>query len=138
MEYRVTAFEAMFWESVGSMMADFAPGSNPQVPPETDTAIAAWMGNQGWTVAPARWEMDPETGFHVWQEDEPPIGRSHALWVAESMVRRLSATQLVEVLDDEGVAEEIRISYKIRIEERGDGYRVSMVPRRSGESRRQE
>jgi len=42
------------------------------------------------------------------------------------------------VLNSEGMAEEIRISFKVRIEERGDGYRVSIVPRRSGESRRQE
>jgi hypothetical protein len=120
------------------MMADFTPESNPQVPPESDAAISAWMRDQGWNVAPARWEMDPETGFHVWQEDEPSIGRSHALWVAESMLRHLSAEQLVSVLNSEGMAEEIRISFKVRIEERGDGYRVSIVPRRSGESRRQE
>jgi hypothetical protein len=82
--------------------------------------------------------MDPELGFHVWQEDEPAIGRSHALWVAESMSRRLSAKELVEVLNREGVAAEIRINFKVRIQERGAEYRVSTVPRRSGESRRQE
>jgi hypothetical protein len=119
-------------------MADSARGSNPQVPPESNAAVAVWMRNQGWNVASARWEMDPEIGFHVWQEDEPPIGRSHALWVDESMVRRLSAEQLVNVLNREGVAEEIRINFKVRIQERGDEYRVSVVPRRSGESRRQE
>jgi hypothetical protein len=82
--------------------------------------------------------MDPEAGFHVWQETEPTAGRSHALWIAESMVRYLAAEQLVQVLNNEGVADDIRISFKIRIEERGDGYRVSIVPRRSGEWRKQE
>jgi hypothetical protein len=82
--------------------------------------------------------MDPETGFYVWQEDEPTVGRSHALWVADYMLRHLSAEQLVNVLTGEALAEEIRINFKVRIEERGDGYRVSTVPRRSGESRRQE
>jgi hypothetical protein len=103
-----------------------------------DAAVAAWMRNQGWSVGPSRWETDPETRFCVWQEEEPPIGRSHALWVAESMLQRLSAEQLVGVLDREGLADEIRINFKIRIEERGDEYRVSPVPRRSGESRRVE
>jgi len=111
---------------------------NPQVPPETNAAIVAWMGDQGWHVAPARWEMDPEAGFHVWQEAEPTRGRSHALWIAESMVSHLSAEQLVNVLDSEGMAEEIRISFKMRIQERGDGYRVPIVSRRSGEWRKQE
>jgi hypothetical protein len=117
---------------MGSVMTDFTPGSSPQVPPESNAAIAAWMRNQGWKVGPARWEMDPEIGFHVWQEDEPTAGRSHALWVAESMVRHLSAEQLVNVLDSEGMAEELRFSFKVRIQERGDGYRVSIVSRRSG------
>jgi hypothetical protein len=106
------------------------------VPPETDAAIAAWMKDQGWTVARARSERDPESGFYVWQEDEPRVGRSHAVWIAESMVRDLSAEDLVAVLEEEGMAEEIRISYKVRIEERGDGYRVSVVPRPSGEMKR--
>jgi hypothetical protein len=119
-------------------MADVGLESDPRLPPESDAAVSAWMRNQGWDVAPPRWEMDPDTGFHVWQEDEPAIGRSHALWVAESMLTNLSAEQLVGVLDSEGVAEQIRISFKVRIEERGDEYRVSVVPRRSGESRRQE
>jgi hypothetical protein len=120
------------------MMTDFSPESTPQVPPESDAAIVAWMGKQGWNVAPARWEMDPEAGFHVWQETEPTAARSHALWIAQSMVRHLSADQLVQVLNNEGVAEDVRISFKIRIEERGDEYRVSIVPRRSGEWRKQE
>ncbi len=111
---------------------------NPQVPPESDTAIIAWMGNQGWKVAPARWEMEPEAGFHVWQETNASAGKSHALWIADSMVSHLSAEQLVDVLDSEGMAEEIRISFKMHIQERGDGYRVSIVSRRSGEWRKQE
>ena len=119
-------------------MTDFTPASGPHVPPESNAAIAAWMGNQGWNVGPARWEMDPEAGYHVWQEDKPTGDRSHALWVAESMVRHLSAEQLVEVLSSEDMAEEIRISFKVRIQERGDGYRVSVVPRRSGEWKREE
>jgi hypothetical protein len=103
-----------------------------------DAAVSAWMRDQGWNVGTPRWETDPETRFYIWQEDEPTIGRSHALWVAESMLRRLSPEQLVGVLNSEGIAEEIRINFKVRIEERGDEYRVSVVPRRSGESRRQE
>jgi hypothetical protein len=119
-------------------MPNVGPGSGPQLPPESDAAVSAWMRDQGWNVGPARWEMDPDTEFCVWQEDEPTIGRSHALWVAESMLRDLSAEQLVEVLSSEGMAEEIRINFRVRIEERGDEYRVSVVPRRSGESRRLE
>jgi hypothetical protein len=118
-------------------MVDSALGP-PEVPHQTNAAVVAWMKSHGWDVAPARWEMDPEAGFHVWQEDEPPIGRSHALWVAESMVRLLTSEELVSVLTSEGVAEDLRISFKVRIEERGSEYRVSIVPRRSGESRRQD
>ena len=120
------------------MTTDLTVSRNPQVPPESDAAIVAWMGNQGWKVAPARWEMEPEAGFHVWQETETSAGKSHALWIDESMVRRLSAEQLVSVLNSEGMAEELRISLKMRIQERGDGYRVSIVSRRSGEWKRQE
>ena len=120
-------------------------GLNPKVPAEHDAAIVAWMGNQGWRVAPARWEMD-QAGFYVWQEqdraarqeDDRAARRSHALWVSEAMVRHLSAGQLVEVLNKEEMAQEIRISLKVRIEERGDEYRVSVVPRRSGEWPKQE
>src|SRR3954464_3981873 len=104
-----------------------------EVSPAINLAVIAWMKNHGWTVLPARWEMDPETGFHVWQEDEPGVGRSHALWIAEPMARRLTAAELVAVLNSEGVAEDMRISFKVRIEERGDEYRVSVVPRPSGE-----
>ena len=107
------------------------------LPPESDEAVAHWMRSHGWDVSPAGWEQDPEAGFHVWQ-DEPTSGRSHALWIAESMVGHLSPEELVDVLNREGVAEEIRINFRIRIEERGEEYRVSPVPRRSGESRRQE
>jgi hypothetical protein len=109
----------------------------PHLPPESDAAVAHWMRTHGWNVSPAQWELDPEAGFHVWQ-DEPKAGRSHALWIAESMVRHLSADELIQVLDSEGVAEEIRINFRIRIQERGEEYRVSPVPRRSGESRQQE
>jgi hypothetical protein len=109
---------------------------HPQVPPESDAAVIAWMRRHGWQVMPARWERDPELGFYVWQEPEPQEGRSHALWVAEAMARNLSAEELVSVLDAEAVAEDIEISFKVRIQERGDEYRVSVVPRRSGEYRR--
>jgi hypothetical protein len=119
-------------------MKDVVSQSGPQLPPGTDAAIAAWMQAKGWRVTPTRLELDPEVGFFVWQEDEPRLGRSHALWVAESMVRSLLPKELVEVLDAEGVAEEMRISFKVRIQERGDGYRVSTVPRPSGEMRRLE
>jgi hypothetical protein len=117
-------------------VTDFALGS-PHLPSESHAAVAKWMRSHGWNVLPARWEIDPEVGFFVWQ-DEPTIGRSHALWVAEAMVRHLSAEELVSVLDGLGVAEDIRISFKVRIQERGAEYRVSPVPRRSGESRQQE
>lgn len=120
------------------MTTDLTLKRNPQVPPESDAAIVAWMGNHGWKVEPARWEMEPEEGFYVWQETGPTAGKSHALWIAESMVRNLSAGQLVAVLDSEGMADEIRISLKMRIQERGAGYRISIVSRRSGEWRKQE
>jgi hypothetical protein len=111
---------------------------HPQLPPETDAAVAEWMRSHGWNVGPSRWEMDPDSGFHVWQEDEPAVGRSHALWLAESIPRHLSAEDLISVLNGQDVAQEIRISFKVRIQERGEGYRISPVPRRSGEVRRQE
>lgn len=111
---------------------------NPAIPPEIDVGISTWMRSHGWQVTTARWEMDPETGFHIWQEEAPQVGRSHALWVAEPMVRHLKAEELIDVLNRERVAEEMRISFKVRIEERGAEYRVSIVPRRSGEFRRQE
>ena len=112
-------------------MRDMEPA--PPVPPEKDAAIAAWMKEHGWDVAPARWRMEPEAGFHVWQEIGAMPGRAHALWLSEALVRHLSADQLVNVMDAEKIAEEIRISLKIRIEERGDEYRVSVVSRFSGE-----
>ena len=112
--------------------------SGPQdLPPGTDAAVAQWMRDHGWDAFPARWESEPESGFHVWQ-DEPAVGRSHALWIAHSMVQHLSAEQLVRVLNSEDVADDIRINFKVRIEERGVEYRVSPVPRSSGEQRRQE
>jgi hypothetical protein len=110
----------------------------PPVPPASAAAVAAWMKSQGWTVLPPRWETDPEAAFYVWQEDEPRIGRSHAVWIAESMVRRLTADELVEILNSEGIAQDIQISFKVRIEERGNEYRVSVVPRPSGEMKRME
>jgi hypothetical protein len=106
---------------------------NPRVLPETEAAIASWMGAHGWKVRPARWEMESDLGFYVWWEDAPPGERLHALWVAESMVRGLGPEELVRVLEREGVEADLRISFKIRIQERGDGYRVSVVSRRSGE-----
>ena len=96
------------------------------------------MRQHGWDPDPARWQMDPDTGFYIWQESEPAQSRSHALWVEDAMVRHLSPEQLLQVLDSEAVAEEIRISFKVRIEERGAEYRVSVVPRRSGEFRKED
>ena len=115
-----------------------SPEAAPEVSPETNAALVAWMKEQGWTVAPARFEPDAEIGFHVWQELGRSPGTSHALWVSEPMVRRLSAEQLVGVLEKEEMAQEIRISLRVRIEERGTEYRTSVVPRRSGEWPRQE
>ena len=117
-------------------MTGFSAG--PQdLPPGTDAAVAQWMRDHGWDAFPARWEVDPDSGFHVWQ-DEPAVGRSHALWVAASMVRHLTPEQLVQVLNAEDVADEIRINFKVRIEQRGAEYRISPVPRSSGEQRRVE
>jgi hypothetical protein len=111
---------------------------NPPVPPEIDAAVAAWMRRHGWQVPSARWQREPEMGFYIWQEDASKDGKAHGLWVEDVMVRRLTPEQLVEVLNQEGLAEDIRINFKVRIEERGAEYRVSVVPRRSGEFPRQE
>jgi hypothetical protein len=81
--------------------------------------------------------MDLENGFHVWEAEARENGRAHALWIAETMVRRLTPEELVAVLNRERVFEDIRASFKVRIEERGEEYRVSVVPRKSGEFRRQ-
>jgi hypothetical protein len=94
------------------------------------------MQRHGWPVSRPVWTADPDAGFHVWQEDPPSNGTSHALWVDDAMIRNLGPDALVEVLEGEQVAEAIRISFKVRIEERGAEYRVSVVPRRSGEIRR--
>ncbi len=109
----------------------------PPIPADTEAAVSAWMRGRGWQVHPVRWEVDdPNMGFYVWQEEVSSMGKVHALWLDEAMIRHLKAKQLVQVLERESVAEEIRISYKVRIEERGAGYRVSVVPRKSGEFRR--
>ena len=118
-------------------MTDFTSGSS-SLPSETDAAMAAWMGKQGWRSALGRLHLDPDGGFYIWQEQGPKPGGTHALWVSETMVKRLSAERLVEALDREDVADEIRVSLKIRIEERGDEYRVSVVSRSSGEWKRVE
>ena len=94
------------------------------------------MQRHGWPVSPPVWTEDPDAGFHVWQEDSPSVGRSHALWIEEAMIRHLAPDALLDVLEREQVAQAIRISFKVRIEERGAEYRVSVVPRRSGEIRR--
>jgi hypothetical protein len=112
-------------------MTDVTP--NPAVSPETEVAVTRWMKKHGWTVGPVRWEIEPESGFHVWQETGRSPGTSHALWISESMVRRLSPQQLIQVLDSEEMDQEIRISIRMRIEERGSEYRISVVSRRSGE-----
>ena len=116
-------------------MTDVTP--NPAVSTEIDTAVTKWMKKHGWTVSPARWEIEPESGFHVWQETGRSVGTSHALWISESMVRHLSAKQLIQVLDSEEMDQEIRISIRMRIEERGSEYRISVVSRRSGEWKQQ-
>jgi hypothetical protein len=117
------------------LMSDSTDGSQPEVPGETDAFVSAWMQRQGWRVAPGRWHLDPDGGFFIWQE-EGSGSNTRALWIAELMLRRLSAERLGEVLDAEDVANEIRISQKIRSEPRGDGYRVSVVSRSSGEWKR--
>ena len=105
----------------------------PPIPPEADAAVSAWMRGRGWQVNPVRWQTEePNMGFYVWQEEVSSIGKVHALWLDEAMIRHLKAKELVQVLERESVAEEIRINYKVRIEERGAGYRVSVVPRKSG------
>jgi hypothetical protein len=112
-------------------MKGSTPSSSPQVPPEIDAAVIAWMRQHGWKVTPAHWELGTEAGFHVWQEDLVE-GRAHALWVSESMIRNLSAKELLRVLDEEDMPQELRISLRVLIHERGAGYRVAAVPRRSG------
>ena len=106
--------------------------------PKSDAAVIAWMQGHGWKVSNGRRWEDPDLVFYIWQEEEPSTGRSHALWIDEAMLEDLTPEQLVEVLDREGVAQDIRINFKVRIQERGAEYRVSVVPRRSGEQRRVE
>jgi hypothetical protein len=119
-------------------MTDTTPGSTPKVPAKTDTAIVAWMKQHGWTAAKARWEMESEMGYHVWQETGKSPGTAHALWVSDPMIRRLSAEQLIGVLDQEEMDQELRISLRMKIEERGSEYRISVVSRRSGEWKQQQ
>jgi hypothetical protein len=119
-------------------MTDTTPGSTPRVPPKTDTAIVAWMKQHGWTVSKAHLETESEIGFHAWQETDKSPGTAHALWVSDSMIRRLSAEQLIAVLEKEEMDQEIRISLRMKIEERGSEYRISVVSRRSGEWKQQQ
>jgi hypothetical protein len=108
------------------------------IPQATDTAVVHWMKARGWDVAPGRHhELEPGSWFYVWHERSPQ-GNPHALWVADSMVHQLGPQDLVAVLDRERIAEDLRISFRVRIEERGTEYRVSLVPRRSGEFRVEE
>ena len=93
------------------------------------------MQSQGWKAAGALHHAEPEGGFYVWREETAGEGKSHMLWVAEEMVHRLGPAELVGVLKQERVAEDLKISFRLRIEERGTEYRVSLVPRRSGEFR---
>jgi hypothetical protein len=108
------------------------------IPAETEAAVSSWMRKNGWDNARSRWELDPDSGFHVWEAEARDNGRAHALWISETMVRNLNGEELVQVLNRERVADEIRVSFKVRIEERGAEYRVSVVPRKSGEFRRPE
>ena len=110
----------------------------PPIPADIEAAVSAWMRGRGWRVHQVRWEVDdPNMGFYVWQEEAPSKG-VHALWLDEAMIRHLKPEELIQVLEREAVAEAIRISYKVRIEERGADYRVSVVPRKSGELKRME
>ncbi len=111
----------------------------PPIPADIEAAVSAWMRGRGWRVNPVRWELeDPNMGFYVWQEEPRSMGKGHALWLDEAMIRHLKPEELIQVLEREAVAEAIRISYKVRIEERGADYRVSVVPRKSGEFKRTE
>jgi hypothetical protein len=110
---------------------------NSRIPPETDAEVVRWMNGHGWKVGPAVRRQEPEGSFYVWQEDGGHV-TSHSLWVAEEMTSKLKADELISVFKRERLAEDIRISFRIRIEERGTEYRVSLVPRRSGEFRAQE
>ena len=114
------------------------PLVSPSVPPERDAAVSAWMSRHGWKTAGARWEVEPESGFYVWEEEAVDGKRTHALWIEEAMLQHLTAEELIQVLDREGMVEEIRISFRVRIEERGAEYRISVVPRKSGGFRRPE
>ena len=49
------------------------------------------MRRHGWKTAGARWEMEPESGFYVWEEEAHGAGRTHALWIEEAMVQHLTA-----------------------------------------------
>ena len=95
------------------------------------------MHGHGWKVGPAIRHLEPEGGFYVWREDSDGV-KSHSLWVAETMVHNFRPDQLVEIFKRERLAEDLRVSFRIRIEERGTDYRVSLVPRRSGEFKVQE
>ena len=108
-----------------------------RIPPDTDAAVVRWMHAHGWKVGPANRQVEPEGEFYVWREESDGV-KSHALWVAETMVHNLRPDQLVEVFKRERLAEDLRVSFRIRIVERGTEFRVSLVPRRSGEFKVQE
>ena len=111
---------------------------NHRIDPETDAHVMRWMAAHGWRVGPALRHTEPEGGFYVWREDSPGEVKSHALWVAETMVHNLRPDELMAVFKRERIAEDLKISFRLRIEERGTDYRVSLVPRRSGEFKVQE
>ena len=111
---------------------------NSRIHPDTDAEVVRWMNGHGWKVGAAVRHEEPEGGFYVWREDGGKEVNSHTLWVAETMVSKLGPQELIAVFKRERLAEDLRISFRIRIEERGTEYRVSLVPRRSGEFRVQE
>jgi hypothetical protein len=95
------------------------------------------MNSHGWKVEAAVRRQEPEGTFYVWREDGGHV-TSHSLWVSDEMISKLRADELIGVFKRERLAEDIKISFRIRIEERGTEYRVSLVPRRSGEFKAQE
>jgi hypothetical protein len=104
-----------------------------RLPTETDAAVSRWMRHHGWEAASTGYrELGPGRGFYAWEESKPESVRAHGLWIAESMGRQLPAAELLVVLEREGVAREIRINFRVRIEERGAEYRIALVPRHSG------
>ena len=80
-------------------------------PAEFDAKIREWMAGHGWRANSTRDYVDEEV--YAWRQDTSS-GSSPTLWIARSVIENHPASEVVEQLDELGVAERMRRSPKAR------------------------